>query len=425
MAIDKSRPMSASKQSLHHIGLRYAALASKPALIWLLVTSGRTSEAAGLGSLMLVASIIGMAMSNEAHLQIYAAIFGRVPSSRPKLQRLLNGYLKSLVTHIVLIIVPAFVVCFLLFPKVDPFLAVALALAERISDELLRIRLYRKEWDRWTILLLAKNTVPALPTLTAIFLLSGAVELYYTLGALLFAAFLLKLESRQVLRAILYAFRGLADWRGLTSYMSSYIRILSLRQVAAILSLNVVLLDRYLGMSIWNDAQIAYIVLAGQIVNGIFFILEAKYLSEHRANFIDPTARLETFWHWAPYFNLIVGCAIATGGIFVIGTNMGLLPSATSALYLAVGFMIVNYAIFYLSIPLNDYLYYRGYSKSLAFGHAAMFIVYAIAISLCGFVQTPLGVIAVLTGALVVRALLLRVVSRHFAVRQPLMVGRL
>jgi len=416
--------MSASKQSLLHIGLRYAALASKPALIWLLVTSGRTSEAAGLGSLMLVASIIGMAMSNEAHLQIYAAIFSRIPSSRPKLQRLLTGYLQSLVTHIVLIIIPAFVVCVLLFPKVDPFLAVGLALAERISDELLRIKLYRKEWDRWTILLLAKNTVPALPALSAIFLLSGAAELYYTLGALLFAAFLLKLESRAVLRALRHAFRRLADVRGLTTYISSYIRILSLRQVAAILSLNVVLLDRYLGMSIWTDAQVAYIVLAGQIVNGIFFVLEAKYLSEHRANFIDPTARLETFWHWPPYFNLIAVCIIATGAIFVVGTSLGLLPAMASSLYVSVGFMILNYAIFYMSIPLNDYLYYRGYSRPLAFGHATLFIAYAIAISVGGAVQSPLGVIAVLTAALVVRVLLLIVASRRFVAGQSLAAGR-
>lgn len=417
--------MSASKQSLHHLGLRYAALASKPALIWLLVTSGRTSEAAGLGSLMLVASIIGMAMSNEAHLQIYAAIFSRVPSSRSKLQRLLNGYLTSLVTHIVLILIPAFVVCLLLFPKVDPFLAVGLALAERISDELLRIKLYRKEWDRWTILLLAKNIVPALPALAAIFLLSGTVELYYTLSALLFSAFLLSLEGKAVLRALLQAFRRLPDWRSLASYISSYVRVLSLRQVAAILSLNVVLLDRYLGMSIWSDTQVAYIVLAGQIVNGIFFVLEAKYLSEHRANFIDPTAKLEAFWHWLPYFILIFGCTIATTAIFVIGTNFGLLPAMAPTLYVAVGFMIINYAIFYMSIPLNDYLYYRGYSKPLAFGHATIFIAYAIAISLWGAIQKPLGVVAVLTAALVVRALLLHVASRRLAAWQPLATGRL
>lgn len=392
--------------------MRYGALASKPALMWLLVAWGRSVEAAALGSLMLVASLVGMAMSNEAHLQLYAAIFGRT-RSHSGLYRLLSHYVHSIITHIVLIAIPAIVTCAWLFPKVNPLLAVGLALAERVSDELLRIKLYRKEWTHWTILLLAKNFAPALPALVGIFWLGGP-DICYTLGALVFSTWLLSLEGRPVWKAIGRASQNLTKLKYLRSHLSSYIRVLAARQVAAILSLNVVLLDRYVGMNLWNTKYVAYLVLAGQIVNGVFFVVEAKHLSEHRANFIDSNSRLSVFWEWKPYIYMIVACMISAGMIFLIGTRIGILPHMPSNLYGAVVFLIANYAIFYLSMPFNDYLYYRGQAKPIAVGHASIFITYSALVVSIVVLQQPEVSLALLTAILACRAALLNMAWKRF-----------
>lgn len=405
--------MSGSSQSLYHIGLRYGALAAKPALIWLLVASGRSSEAAALGTLMLVSSVIGMAMSNEAHLKLFATLFSEADQSKKVIYQQLLQYLHSLVTHIALIVIPAAVLCIWLFPKVNPALAVGLALAERISDELLRIKLYRKEWDRWTSLLAAKNIIPAMTAISTIFFVEGSADLSYALGGLAFSLIVLSGESKSTLRALKSALTKLPNARYVASYLSIYMRILAARQLAAILALNVVLLDRYVGMNIWTDGETAYILLGGQIVNGIFFALEAKHLSEHRANFINALAQLSSFWRWRPYIKLVAFCAMAAGIIFAAGTAAGFLPEMRTQLYMAVGFLILNYAVFYLSIPFNDYLYYRGYARPLAVGHVAMFMVYAISILTLDALQPPPASLAFLAGLLVFRALLLIVAQKR------------
>lgn len=399
--------MTASKQSVYHIAIRYAALASRPALIWLLVMLDMSTEAAGLGSLILVASIIGMAMSNESHLQLYATIFGQGASSNKLLHRLLLGYLHSLTTHMVLITIPAFVACLWLFPKVNPWLAIGLALAERVSDEVLRMKLYRKEWDRWTVLLLGKNLIPASLTFVAITCLPKAVEAWYTMGALAFAVWLLSAESKAVLRALRGALRRLPNISYIRSYLLSYSRVLSIRQIAAILSLNLIALDRYVGMNIWSGSDMAYIVLVGQIISGIFFVIEAKHLSEHRANFINSSAKLKDFWTWRPYISLILACALASATIFFVGTNLSVLPEMPTNSYIAVGLMLLNYGIFYLSLPLSDYLYYRGWSKHIAIGHVLTFAVCATLMLTFNEFQAPYAVLSIMTAALIGRAVIL------------------
>jgi hypothetical protein len=405
--------MPNSSQSVYHLGLRYGALTTKPALIWLLVAIGRSSEAAALGTLMLVSTVIGMAMSNEAHLKLFALLFSETDQPKKAVYRELLKYLHSLVTHIVLMFIPAIVLCIWLFPNVNPVLAVTLALAERISDELLRIRLYRREWGRWTLLLLAKNLIPALAAMLSILFLEDSVDLSFALGGLVFALILLRISTRSTLRALKDAFTRLPNTQYVAAYLGHYARFLLVRQLAALLSLNVVLLDRYVGMNIWNNNQTAYILLMGQIVNGIFFALEAKHLSEHRANFINSTARLAGFWRWRPYVKHLAFCAVAAGIIFVAGTGGGLLPEMPTQSYIAVCILIINYAAFYLSVPFNDYLYYRGYAQWLAFGHAAIFLVYAISIFTFDALQSPPGALSFLAGLLIFRALLLAVAWKH------------
>ena len=403
-----------SKQSLFHVGMRYAALASRPALIWLLVVSGRPAEAAALGSLLLVASVISMVMSNEAHLQLYATIFAPLASANKKRHRLLSQYLHSIVMHIVLLLVPAYGLCLLFFPTVNPLLAIGLALADRIADELLRIRLYRKHWTPWTFLLLGKHVAAALPALVALLWFKASVEAWYVAGALLYSIWLLSLAETAVLRALPSALSKLADLRAIISYISLYARVLFPRQVAAILCLNVVVLDRYVGMNIWSHQDVAYIVMAGQIINGLFFLLEAKQLSEHRANFIDPTKSLEKFWIWRPYIQLMLACAVGATLIFAAGTSLGFLPAMSTHMYGAVGVMICSYAVFYISLPFNDYLYYRGKAKSLAIAHALVYAIYAFLIFKIPVLQLPLAGLSLLLFVLMLRVIALWIARRQF-----------
>lgn len=406
--------MSRPNQSLYHIGLRYAALASKPALIWFLVATGSPSAAVQIGSLMLVASLIGMALSNEAHLQFYAAVFSERRQSDRALFSHLSTYLHALVTHILLIAVPAFIACVLFFPKVDPVLALVLAFAERVADELLRFRLYKKEWNRWIAQLVAKSAVPAVAVVIALAFSAEAVGWAYVLASLAFSLALLAKAGRVVRKAIKVAFKRLPNAEYIRSYLLSYMRLLSLRQIAAILGMNVVVLDRYVGMTIWSQNDIAYLLLAGQIVNGIFFALEAKFLSEHRANFINEDANLASFWRWKPYLTLIALCIVLAAGVFAGCTVVGVLPMVEGHLYLAVGLMVMSYALFYSSIPLNDYLYYRRKHLQLSMMHLAFFSIYAGLVVSVPSLHPPVVALSILVVLLLVRLITLEGIRRGF-----------
>jgi hypothetical protein len=397
--------MPASKQSLHHIGLRYLALASKPALLWLLVVTGSSAAAVEVGALILVASLIGMAMSNEAHLQFYAAIFSTRQPPRSRLFQHLVDYLRALATHIILITGPVLVVCMVFFPTVNPLLAIMLSFAERVSDEILRFRLYCKEWGTWITLLIAKSAVPGLTAISAIFVSRDLVGWGYAVASLVFTLGLLIWAGRAVHRALKRALQKLVDRKYVLSYIKHYGRVLSLRQTAAILGVTVVLLDRYVGMSIWQQAETAYILLAGQIVNGVYFAAEAKFLAENRANFVNQDLKMQNFWSWRHYLLLLTLCFFGCGAIFTVATMLNLLPEAGPDIYLSVLFMVINYAVFYASVPLNDYVYYRGGYRGLALGHALLFAVFASVIVGVDALHSPPITLAILVAMLMLRML--------------------
>lgn len=411
--------MAKSSQSLYHIGLRYAALASKPGLIWFLVASGASGAAVEIGSLALVASLIGLAMGNESHLQLYTAHFSEQHQSSRTLFRHLLRYHQALMTHVILIAGPALLVCVALFPKVNPFLALVLGLAERVSDELLRFLLYRKEWNRWTAWLLAKSVVPAAAALVAL-MFKGAVGLAFTLASILFAGALIAGSGRAVHKALVLAIRKLPDLRFIRSYLLIYARVLFPRQAAAILGLNVILLDRYIGMNVWNQHDLAYLLLAGQIISGVFFVVEAKFLSEHRANFINQAMTLARFWRWRPYILLLALCLLACGAGFSVGTILGLLPSVRQELYVAAALLAINCCLFYITIPLNDYLYYRGQAARLALAHAALFSVYVLLVAGVEDLQTPAIALSMLMAVLLIRLSWLASVRRGLDRRSAL-----
>jgi hypothetical protein len=75
--------------------------------------------------------------------------------------------------------------------------------------------------------------------------------------------------------------------------------------------------------------------------------------------------------------------------------------------YIAVGLMLLNYGIFYLSLPLSDYLYYRGWSKHIAIGHVLTFAVCATLMLTFNEFQAPYAVLSIMTAALIGRAVIL------------------
>jgi hypothetical protein len=395
--------MSDGKQSAYHIAARYLALTSKPALLWLLIATDNHQAAATLGSLWLAAGILGMILGNESHLALYVRLFNHSENNALGTTRELRLYTRTLSTHLILLLIPLSIGAKYVFPSIDTVWVVALAIGERISDEALRIRLYRKEWNQWCFLLLVKNFAPAIFAFAVARSLPDQLTSSYVLATLVFSLALVAFADPAVHRALRWSAKEIFRASTIYSYARSYCCILLPRQVASILGINIVLMDRYVGMNLWQTETIAITILIGQLVNGVFFAAEAIHLVEHRANFVNPSINFDRFWRWRPYVKLLLLCAAASSSIVVIA--LYILPSDAKAGVMKIGILsILNYFTFYASLPVNDYVYYRGGARILAFMHFVFYVVFAFVCIVIEPMRDPVFVMTLLLIVLSLRA---------------------
>lgn len=400
--------VAANPQRHWHVLARYLALASRPALIWLLIRTANADAAAEIGKLIISAAIVSIFLGNEAHLEYYRAEFSHYRGWTTQRYRKLQEYLRSFVTHCTLILPLSLALSYLLFPSVNPIALTVLALAERISDECLRIVLYQKRWSEWTGRLLAKHFIPFGMTFLLTVVAPSWVPTAYILASCVVATALVAVSDSTARRALFCVIREPMLPGQLRGYVARYGQHLALRQIAAVLAANILLIDRLVGMNFWTAHQTANVILVGQIVSGVFFITDAKYLAQYRAEFINPDLAFKDFWRWRSYLVVIAGCTLVSLGIVFIGRNTGLLASLSELNDLAILTLIINAGIYFGSVPLNDFVYYRGLTRSLAAVHVGLVLAFlTVALSFASM-TTPTMLIGLSFVLLLIRALSLR-----------------
>lgn len=389
--------------------IRYAALAFKPALIWLLLISGSTEESAEVGKLMLSAAIISIVLGNESHLVYYRLRFSG-NSSPIVLHRTFRKYLRSLYLHILVLLPFVFIAANFLFPSIEISFLLALGITERVTDEVLRIKLYKKEWSKWTVLLLIKHAAPSAVTLIVSFLFPAWAPNAYVLSSMLFCIYIiLKKTDREVPISIKKTINRRINIGEVLIYSKTYLKKLFPRQLTAVISVNFLLLDRLVGMNYWSSEQIGLVIMFGQIIGGLFFLAEVKYLSEKRSEFIDSRLRFKEFWHWKPYLKLIAICGLLSLMVIYFGEFSKLLPIFSKKDTFIAPLLIISSMLYYSVIPLNDYLYYRGATRLLVWMHVALSAIYCFVGLLILTNQSPVALTGLLIGLLFLRASLLAI----------------
>lgn len=397
--------MHGETQRPTHVAARYAALASKPALLWLLLFTGYANESAEIGKLMLAAAIVSIVLGNESHLQFYRVYFSGA-ASRTTLLRSLRSYIRSLGLHMIILFPLIFIASSSIFPSVDIWLLLLLGIADRVSDEILRIRLYRKEWSYWTRLLFLKHAIPSFLALVILVYKPNWSPHAYVVGNLLFSIYMLLMAmDKGMIKIVAFTIGKVPSIIEIRKYIRIYMFQLFPRQMTAVLAANIILLDRFIGMNFWSSEEIGVIILTGQIIGGVFFITEAKYLSEKRSEFVDNRLNFADFWSWRPYIAVVFACALACASIIIGGQFTGLIPTLSRDGLLVAAVLILSGILFYISIPLKDYLYYRDVIMPLFGLHALLCGIYCLLAIVVMPIKNPILLTTLLMVILLIRTI--------------------
>lgn len=229
---------------------RGASVGVKPVTLYILLDFGLTELANLLSIYFLAYASLMIILNNEAHFDFYKNIFSDQKIIWVSKARSEIVYYQRLIYQFIVFIMILFGLIYLYVDDIFYSLAFLGAISlEKVIDEIQRILLFKKDFEKWSLVMLSKSVGPFLILFVPIFsLLSPQTTLFWIFlsSSLMInlVVILLSLTHNQ-LRRIYRLFLNL-NIVSLKRYFNDYRRKLIFNQIQAVSTRNIPLTDRML-----------------------------------------------------------------------------------------------------------------------------------------------------------------------------------
>lgn len=266
---------------------RVVSMLIKPLLIWMVLRKDYQAEADLIALFYLVLASVMVLLNNEAHFFYYKSYFNTEKQENALLITQAKLYIKRLLIHGISFFVLIYIATFIMIGDwVLSTVFVVLIYLEKVFDEVQRMLQYKKEFTKWSVLILFKTTIPFIVCLIFIkkanFLINGYFIALFLVG--FFPLLYIKKSYFKLFYSVITTIRK----QDFGYYFIDYFKKLIFNQIQSFSSRNIPLLDRIIIRFLAPGFLAEYTIicqLASLSVMGVDFFL----ISHRRSDYLEKT----------------------------------------------------------------------------------------------------------------------------------------
>ncbi len=338
-------------------------LGIRPAILAILSKGGYAAEAYEIGLYYFIIATSYVVFHTDAHIQFYKEQYSNLKSSKIKTTKALRQYVGDKISHIIIFAPLIFLgLTFYLNDSLNAFVFTILLIIERIFDEWMRMFLFKNKYKTWSKWFLMKSSVLAISVGWSVYSQTSIIT-NIGIGLTLLTIFLIfNKENTIIYRHLKFAWNSLSG--ALKAYREAYIKKYFINQVAAILAINVIQIDKWYVGSVFKNNIFVEIVLISQICSIFAIFVDNFIISINRARFIDINNKINQLmkWKilsWSGFIYWLIGSIFFVFfsnviGIFNLGSEVKVM-------------IILGFMIFGFTAPLTEFFYWRYPRKQAAY----------------------------------------------------------
>ena len=347
----------------------------KPLLLWVLIKRESNDASYFVANYYFLIGATFIIFNSESHIEYYKKKFGNNFYSTDMTLFEYVRYIKYTVWHVSFFVPVLFFGYFFYFIdlKISLFFCVY-SIIEKVWDEFQRYMIFNQEYRSWSIWFIYKTLAFSLSVLVSEFFDTNLAEIIFTMLLVhIILLFYFKLKSKKIIFLIYRLLKKI----NLKKYIKIYKTRIFTAQILAILSINVLQIDKWIVK--FDDANELFteLVLIGQAGSIYLVIIDNIFFSRNRDVYVKKNVDIKCVLNW-PFLFLVSVIYILTF-TYLASASENYIDLKKISIFNAI-LIILFYIVIGLTKPLTEFLFWH-YSRSKALAIDFTFITLAICAS--------------------------------------------